>query len=319
MRRWIGAVAALVIGLGMAVPATAQRVAGKDASFVVQAGTGTKVFEMGPKFGKVPPANWATTTFDDSGWQSAERAVPQHQDSGAFSFGWSFPNHDGYWGQYSDYYYLFRQTFLLPPATSYRGTLSFRTFIARYKDTGYLHILFNGATLPYSRGINTSRKVFSISPFLKAGSNVLAIYAGPTILGSGVGFRLDLQARDITGPVITPTVTPTVQPVASTPAVSVTVPADGAVVTQGMVPFQWQAFPGAARYYLQFWLVKPAAGGGTINDAVRTNVTATFTGTLATFSTLDMRPGTYQWRMAAVAADGTLLSGWTEPRNLVVQ
>jgi hypothetical protein len=68
---------------------------------------------------------------------------------------------------------------------------------------------------------------------------------------------------------------------------------------------------------VQVWLVK-AAPGQTITPDSEVNVAMQTTGPDATLDNVAMPAGTYQWRVAAVNAHGSLISGWTQPQTVTV-
>jgi hypothetical protein len=79
----------------------------------------------------------------------------------------------------------------------------------------------------------------------------------------------------------------------------------------------WRKVPGAARYYLQVWLVK-AAPGHTITPDSEVNIATQTTRPRATLDDAAMPAGTYQWRTAAVNAQGSLISRWTSAQTVTL-
>jgi hypothetical protein len=79
----------------------------------------------------------------------------------------------------------------------------------------------------------------------------------------------------------------------------------------------WRKVPGAARYYLQVWLVQ-AAPGQTITPDSEVNIATQTTGPRAMLDDATMRAGTYQWRTAAVNAHGSVISHWTPAQTVTL-
>jgi hypothetical protein len=79
----------------------------------------------------------------------------------------------------------------------------------------------------------------------------------------------------------------------------------------------WRKVPGAARYDVQVWLVK-AAPGQTITPDSQVNVAAQTTGLRYTLDAAALPSGTYQWRTAAVNAQGELISRWTPAQTVTL-
>jgi hypothetical protein len=83
------------------------------------------------------------------------------------------------------------------------------------------------------------------------------------------------------------------------------------------VALSWHSVPGAARYYLQVWLVK-AAPGQTITPDSQVNVAAQTTGLYYVLDAAAMPAGTYLWRTTAVNAYGALISRWTPAQTVTL-
>jgi hypothetical protein len=96
-----------------------------------------------------------------------------------------------------------------------------------------------------------------------------------------------------------------------------TAPGGSAALARSEVVLSWRKVPGAARYYLQFWLVK-AAPGQTITLDSDVNIATQTAGPRATLDDAAMPAGTYQWRTAAVNAHGSVISRWTPPQTVTL-
>jgi hypothetical protein len=79
----------------------------------------------------------------------------------------------------------------------------------------------------------------------------------------------------------------------------------------------WQPVKNAARYDVQVWLVK-AAPGQTITPDSEVNIAAQTTGPSVMLDDAAMPSGTYQWRTAAVNAQGELISRWTPAQTVTL-
>jgi len=148
---------------------------------------------------------------------------------------------------------------------------------------------------------------------------------------SNDGYADDLSLV-LTAPVVppTPTVaqpTPSVaQPTPSaTPEKSITPcilkttqPTPKAVLSGRMLPFLWRSCATAAYYYLQVWLVQPAAGQ-TLNAHSVLNFATQVTGLQYSLDTTASPKGIYLWRLAAAASNGQLMADWTRPQRFTLQ
>ncbi len=94
------------------------------------------------------------------------------------------------------------------------------------------------------------------------------------------------------------------------PALTVTLPGQNAILTGPTLPFRWHAYPHAAFYNLQIWLVQ-SFGKQRITASSVTNYAIRLSGTSYSLSVHGMPKGIYHWRMAAADAHGTLISLWT--------
>jgi hypothetical protein len=79
----------------------------------------------------------------------------------------------------------------------------------------------------------------------------------------------------------------------------------------------WRKIPGAARYDVQVWLIK-AAPGQTITPDSEVNIATQTTGPRAMLDDAAMPAGTYQWRVAAVNAHGSLISRWMPAQTVTL-
>lgn len=316
MRRRTWAVlvtAALVAGSSVSLPAHASRPHSNQTSVTLPIGADTKIFDMGPGIGKTPPQGWTDPAFDDSQWDSVVTTKKLPKDKRGY-IDLYFPKETGYWGPYQEDFYLFRRAFVIPAATGYHAYVTYKGLLG-----AYVHILFNQHTLSYTvnNANGSDLKGYDISRWVLPGKNVLSIYAGPTLDGSALYFSIHVDARGVSAS-ITATTTATALPTSAAPPLTVTVPAPSAVVSGTTLPVQWQAVPGAASYDFQLWLVK-AAPGQKVSTSSVVNFATTLRGTVAVVDVHQMPRGSYQWRMAATDAQGSLLTSWTTPQALTLQ
>ncbi len=103
---------------------------------------------------------------------------------------------------------------------------------------------------------------------------------------------------------------PSPSPRPAAPALTVTLPGQNAILTGPTLPFRWHAYPHAAFYNLQIWLVQ-SFGKQRITASSVTNYAIRLSGTSYSLSVHGMPKGIYHWRMAAADAHGTLISLWT--------
>jgi hypothetical protein len=108
--------------------------------------------------------------------------------------------------------------------------------------------------------------------------------------------------------------------VLSAPALTVATiqPAQQATVHGQKLTFRWHGFPGATYYYLQAWLITPADGQTITSNSVLT-VATRVSGTSYPLPTRAMAKGMYQWRMAALDANGAVISDWTPPLSFTLK
>jgi hypothetical protein len=174
--------------------------------------------------------------------------------------------------------YLLRQTFMVPKASSYYGS------VLAYTSTALLAMLaINGHAVQPEGPLHYWH--LAVEQYLHPGRNVvtgvLVIYAAP--LCNGLDDSITLRMTGLRRP-------------------------NALVLT-------WHSVPGAARYDVQVWLVQ-AAPGQTITSDSEVNIARQTTGPSATLDDAAMPSGTYQWRTAAVNAHGSLISGWTPAQTI---
>jgi hypothetical protein len=110
---------------------------------------------------------------------------------------------------------------------------------------------------------------------------------------------------------------PPVRPRPSAPSLTVTLPGQNAILTGPTLPFRWHAYPHAAFYNLQIWLGQ-SFGKQRITASSVTNYAIRLSGTSYGLSVRGMPKGIYHWRMAAVDAQGTLISPWTSEATVTI-
>jgi N-acetylneuraminic acid mutarotase len=125
----------------------------------------------------------------------------------------------------------------------------------------------------------------------------------------GAGNVGNIVAIYHTGPATRP------QPIA--PALTVTLPGQNAILTGPTLPFRWHAYPHAAYYDLQIWLVQ-SFGKQRLSVSSVTNYATRLSGTSYALSVHAMPKGIYHWRMAAVDVQGTLISSWTPEATVTI-
>jgi N-acetylneuraminic acid mutarotase len=106
-------------------------------------------------------------------------------------------------------------------------------------------------------------------------------------------------------------------PTRPAPSLTVTLPGQNAILTGPTLPFRWHAYPHAAFYNLQIWLVQ-SFGKQRIAATSVTNYAIRLSGTSYGLSIHGMPKGIYHWRMAAVDAQGTLISSWTPEATVTI-
>ncbi len=305
-------VLALVVATGAGL-SHAQRPAGLSTvtTLTFLTSPATKYYDLGPS-NLQAPKDWASSGFDDAGWDPVAPLPPATR--GCFAGG-NIPKQD-YWGNRQDNFHLFRYTFTLPQARNYTHSILL------------IHAYFN-MTRAYINGsrsfgplLVSGSEQHDVGPLLHQGTNVLAIWMAPhPDRGcSGLAFKISVQAVGVVAsPQTTPAATTaTPPPTSAAQPLTVTVPAPGAVVSGTMLPVQWQPVPGAASYDLQLWLVK-ASPGQKVSASSVVNFAATLRGTVAIVDVHRMPRGSYQWRMAATDAQGSLVTAWTPPEALTLQ
>lgn len=307
----------MVIGgliVAAVIPGTsvgARRLAGLSTTQVIQiSSTSTRVLDAGTNadISKAPPG-WTAVGFDDSTW---DHPIPVSSTilacmQGHMS-GWAPSLSTPYWDTNEGDSMLARQDFTLSPARNYNSSTV--TVGSSPNGSGGTDIFVNGHQIAKYDSL-THLSTNPIGAYLKAGANVLAIYADPgntysatSSDCSGLAFTLNLRLSDVG-------FTPQAKPA----YVSVLIPSQNSDLTGNTLPFQWLPFPSARYYYLQIWLVSPAPHQ-VIDARTITTFTARLTGTTYTLHTSHMPKGLYSWRMAAVSQHGKLLSDWTPERSI---
>jgi hypothetical protein len=163
--------------------------------------------------------------------------------------------------------------------------------------------------------LSESLHVFSIGSLLKPGINVLDLYETPTSDGCGaaVGVRISIEAQGIKGGLPAP------QPAAPTGSgVTLSFPANNAIVTGTSLPLSWSPFPHAAAYMVHVWLLK-ADPGQVVTATTVTTTSMAVLGTRASVSTAGMLKDVYGWDVAELNAKGALIAGWGTVRNVQLE
>lgn len=294
-----------------------QRSIDATTSLTVAMGPGTKALDLGPGDQRLPkPDNWYEVGYDDSAWDHAVLVASNVLDCmRQYVPGWgSAPT---YWGSNPFGYYLFRQTFILPQAKSYEGStlvVGGPTGAGYSSDPFAFYIVYlNGVQIDtwQDRGLRQD----IIGTNLQAGTNVLAIYAPPTndltapnVHCSALTFTIHIHANGAVQ---------SSPPAPMPPAPTITLPGQNAVLTGPVLPFTWNAYPHAAYYDLQVWLVH-AARGQKLTARSITNFAIRLRGTSYGLSVKMLPKGVYQWRMAATDAQGALISPWTSEGSVTI-
>lgn len=307
MRRSLSILAAaglIVVASGLHAPTLyAQHAAGLSTSqTIVPSTTSTRVLDVGSADVSQAPKGWNDVGFDDSTWDLAAQVSSDDFSCLQSSDAAHFKQYStAYWGSNYNDTYLIRQSFTLAQAKSY-GSSSVTAEDYNYNGNDDAPTFING------NEVATGSGTALIGTYLKPGTNVLAIYVEPAGSNcSGFMFTLHLCLSDV-GQGSSP------KPVAMT----VLLPGSDSILTGNTLPFQWRAFPKAAYYYLQFWLVNPAGSQSVTSHSV-TTFTARLRGTSYTLNTSRMPRGAYAWRMAAVGGRGKLLTAWTSEQSVTLK
>jgi hypothetical protein len=93
-------------------------------------------------------------------------------------------------------------------------------------------------------------------------------------------------------------------------------PASGTTTSAARLTLSWRRYHGASHYYLFVWMAH--AAGQRIDGRTPLNHAVQVKGTSYTLTTNAWPRGTYQWRVAATNAPGTMLSNWTRPQSLTL-
>jgi hypothetical protein len=309
-------IAAIVLIAGaFGSPALPTRLANdQNAVMTIKLSPSTKILDLGPS-DNPQPAHWNDVYYDDSGWEHPVPVDAHTLDCVQQEIpGWgSSPT---YWGRYPNDYYLFRQTFMLPNAASYAGSfvdIGTPTGAGNSTDpTSHYVVYLNGAQIDTWQDRGLRRDPIGLN--LQPGRNVLAIYAPSSNDSSGfvrqcsaLTYTLHIQINGQSQP-------PSVPPAS---ALTVTLPGQNAILTGPTLPFEWRAYPHAAYYNLQIWLVQ-SSGKQKIGVNSVTNYATRLSGTSYALSVRGMPKGVYHWRMAAADAQGTLISSWTSEATVTL-
>ena len=303
--------------------ARAQRNPSTSVVRSIKIGTSTKVLDLGGHGETHLPSGWMNEPFADSSWDAATHVPADIISCAGAQF---FNGLHAYWGpnEYDDY--AFRQDFTLPRAKGYQGSLLFLGVhgnipvampiyidgqkIGQDNDVGRLPYGGGGAGTAPPRYLQ-----FSIGASLHPGKNVLAVFAPHSLIMqdgepcSVFGFSLTLRINGIST---------STYPAQDTSALTLATPIDNATVATTRVPFAWSSYHGASSYYLQVWLVHPAAG-----QTVNASSAGVFSGRVAaTRFSLDASSyprGVYHWRVVAIDATGSAISDWTPEQTFTLR
>ncbi len=94
-------------------------------------------------------------------------------------------------------------------------------------------------------------------------------------------------------------------------------PGPNTLLTGPVLPFSWAAYPLAASYNLQFWLVR-ASPGQVIAPSATTIIARRLAHTSYVLHVQALPRGIYHWRIAAANANGTLISAWSRDRTVTI-
>ena len=270
----------------------------RDSSLVVEISSATKVLDLGPK-DFVIPAGWSAANLDDSLWEHAVKVASDTAQEIHTRYG-SLANLPLYWGPNPNDRYCFRMTFFLPEATSYQN--SSVTVVAQTDETG--GAVNNSGTFgtSSSSGDAYSLNSYPISQYLHAGKNAVGIATNSfsSLRAISVHVSIHIQGATLRAPVAG-------TPRSKVSSVSLSFPANNAIVTGSSLPLAWTPFPNATSYLLRVTLVKPDLG-----EAIRahtvTAIERTVVGTRVNVATANLLKGVYQWAVAAVNANGMIIA-----------
>lgn len=139
--------------------------------------TSTKIYDLGSTPGSTPQG-WNTVGFDESTWDHLSPVAPSVLSCVVHSVtNWSTT--PAYWGSQGDHYYLVRQTFSVPHATSYGGSILTLGFTSG-SSSDTLQVYLNGQQITTGATLGGDGIYrISIGAYLRPGQNVLALYAVP--------------------------------------------------------------------------------------------------------------------------------------------
>jgi hypothetical protein len=206
---------------------------------------------------------------------------------------------------------------------------------ATFKGTGGTSVgaATVGPVTAANRNNNTALLLRSASGTLPVGTRTIDVVLTMTRdsgrsndgYADDISLVLTAPAPQPTATVTKPTPT-TAQPTATSTPIEVSTPckltteapAAGAVVSGRALPFTWKACAGAAFYYLQVWLVRPAADQHIGAHSIL-NFGTQIAGSQYSLKTTFTPKGTYLWRLAAASSSGKLLADWTKPQRFTLE
>lgn len=296
----------------------AQRSAGLNTTRTIQISAATKTLDLGADSNAQTPPSWQNVGFDDSSWQPSVR-VPADVIACGTQNSQQLASTPDFWGTHESDSYLFRETFNLPTAKSYYGSVLNMSINANSDSMG---VSLNGQDLQFPAvDGNYENWRPAIGQYLRQGKNVLAILAHPANTG-GTGYGQTSSggpcslltfalAINITGIQTNP-------PTHASPSLSTILPGQNAVLSNSnSLPFSWDRYNKAAYYYLQMWLTDPT--GGPITSHTTTMYSMRLTGTSYTLNVSQFAKGAYTWRMMPVGGLGKPLAGWTPDQTVTLR
>jgi len=295
----------------------AQRTAGLNTTQTIQISGATKVLDLASGDESQAPPNWTSGSFDDSSWQPASQ-LSSDVASCASQYASGLQSLPSYWGANEGDQYLFRQSFTLPTANNYYGSvITFGGNVSGDDTTTGVDLYINNQQVD---AINASAfRHDAIGKYLHSGTNVIAFYAAANNNGQELSpSGQPCSAVTFTANIVV-TGVKTSAPARPTPAtLSTVLPGRNAVLTGNSLPFSWNRYNGASYYYLQMWMDN-AGPGQRITSRTTTTYTARLTGTSFNLNVSHFAKGTYSWRMAAVGGAGNLLTVWTPDQRVTLR